>query len=176
MRTTKGSARTQAKRRLFRKAKGYRGGRSKLLRTAKETVVRSAASLHGGSRIDGLMQGGALYFIGEGTRLVTAYEPLFHRGTRDDALVKSGDIAYPNALVLTRKTDATNGGSSERLVLLFNEESAAKTVHIENLELGEHAVAEIWEGGGEKIANPATMTVRIPARDVTAVYISDPAQ
>ena len=41
MRTTKGPARNKAKRRLFRKVKGYRGGRRKLLRTAKETILRS---------------------------------------------------------------------------------------------------------------------------------------
>ena len=43
MRTTKGSARTRAKRRIYRRAKGYRGGRSNLLRTAKETLLRSGA-------------------------------------------------------------------------------------------------------------------------------------
>lgn len=41
MRTIKGAARNKAKRRLFRKVKGYRGGRNNLLRTAKETLVRS---------------------------------------------------------------------------------------------------------------------------------------
>ena len=41
MRTTKGAARNKAKRRLFRKVKGYRGGRNNLLRTAKETLLRS---------------------------------------------------------------------------------------------------------------------------------------
>ncbi len=41
MRTTKGAARTKAKRRLFKKVKGYRGGRGGLLRTAKETLVRA---------------------------------------------------------------------------------------------------------------------------------------
>ena len=41
MRTTKGAARRKAKRRLFNKAKGFRGGRSKLLRTVKETLVRA---------------------------------------------------------------------------------------------------------------------------------------
>jgi large subunit ribosomal protein L20 len=41
MRTTKGAARTKAKRRLFRKTKGFVGGRGNLLRTAKETIVRS---------------------------------------------------------------------------------------------------------------------------------------
>ena len=43
MRTKKGSARTRAKRRLLKKTKGYRGGRSNLLRTAKETLVRAGA-------------------------------------------------------------------------------------------------------------------------------------
>jgi len=41
MRTTKGSARNRAKNRLFKKTKGYVGGRGRLLRTAKETLVRS---------------------------------------------------------------------------------------------------------------------------------------
>lgn len=41
MRTTKGSARNRAKNRLFRKTKGYRGGRGRLLRTAKETLIRA---------------------------------------------------------------------------------------------------------------------------------------
>ena len=41
MRTTKGAARTKAKRRLFKKVKGFRGGRGTLLRTAKETLVRA---------------------------------------------------------------------------------------------------------------------------------------
>ena len=41
MRTTKGAARNQAKKRLFKRAKGNRGGRGNLLRTVKETLVRS---------------------------------------------------------------------------------------------------------------------------------------
>ena len=41
MRTKKGAARTRAKRRLFKRTKGYRGGRNNLLRTAKETVIRA---------------------------------------------------------------------------------------------------------------------------------------
>lgn len=43
MRTTKGSARNKAKKRLFKAAKGYRGGRGNLTRTAKETVLRAGA-------------------------------------------------------------------------------------------------------------------------------------
>lgn len=41
MRTVKGAARQKAKRRLFKKAKGNRGGRGKLLRSVKETLIRS---------------------------------------------------------------------------------------------------------------------------------------
>lgn len=41
MRTIKGAARHRAKKRLFKKTKGFRGGRGKLLRTAKETLVRA---------------------------------------------------------------------------------------------------------------------------------------
>ena len=43
MRTKKGAARNQAKRRLFKKAKGFRGGRNHLLRTVKETLIRAGA-------------------------------------------------------------------------------------------------------------------------------------
>jgi large subunit ribosomal protein L20 len=41
MRTTKGAARRQSKRRLFKKAKGYVGGRRRLLRTVKENLIRA---------------------------------------------------------------------------------------------------------------------------------------
>lgn len=41
MRTRKGSARRQAKRRLFQRAEGYVGGRRRLYRTAKENLYRA---------------------------------------------------------------------------------------------------------------------------------------
>ncbi|GHT16851.1 50S ribosomal protein L20 [Planctomycetales bacterium] len=41
MRTIRGAARRQSKRRFFQRAKGFRSGRSKLLRTVKETIVRA---------------------------------------------------------------------------------------------------------------------------------------
>lgn len=41
MRTTKGPARNRAKKRIFKKAKGFVGGRHRLLRTAKESLVRA---------------------------------------------------------------------------------------------------------------------------------------
>ncbi len=41
MRTITGSTRNKKKNRLFKRAKGYRGGRGKLLRTVKETLIRA---------------------------------------------------------------------------------------------------------------------------------------
>jgi large subunit ribosomal protein L20 len=43
MRAMKGAARTKAKRRVFKRAEGFVGGRRKLYRTAKETLVRAGA-------------------------------------------------------------------------------------------------------------------------------------
>ena len=51
MRTTKGAARNRAKRRLYRSAKGYRGGRGNLLRTVKESVVRAGAYAYRDRRV-----------------------------------------------------------------------------------------------------------------------------
>lgn len=41
MRTTNGPAKTQRRRRLLKKVEGYVGGRRRLLRTAKETLIRA---------------------------------------------------------------------------------------------------------------------------------------
>lgn len=41
MRARKGAAATQAKKRLFKRAKGFVGGRRTLLRTVKETLLRA---------------------------------------------------------------------------------------------------------------------------------------
>jgi large subunit ribosomal protein L20 len=41
MRARKGAARNKAKKRLFRRAEGFVGGRRRLLRTVKETLLRA---------------------------------------------------------------------------------------------------------------------------------------
>ena len=51
MRTIKGAARTKAKRRLFKRAKGYRGGRGNLLRSVKETLLRAGAYAYRDRRV-----------------------------------------------------------------------------------------------------------------------------
>lgn len=51
MRTTRGKASHRAKRRLFKKVKGYRGGRGNLLRTAKETLLRAGVYAYRDRRV-----------------------------------------------------------------------------------------------------------------------------
>ncbi len=51
MRTLKGAARRRARKRLFRRTKGYRGGRSKLPRTATEAVIRAGAYAYRDRRV-----------------------------------------------------------------------------------------------------------------------------
>ncbi len=51
MRTTKGAARRRAKKRLFRQAKGYRGGRRNMLRTVKESLLRAGAYAYRDRRV-----------------------------------------------------------------------------------------------------------------------------
>jgi large subunit ribosomal protein L20 len=50
MRVRKGSARRRANKRLFKEARGGWGGRSKLLRTMKETLLRARAFAYGHRR------------------------------------------------------------------------------------------------------------------------------
>lgn len=51
MRTRKGAARRQSNKRLLKRAKGYVGGRRKLLRTAKETLVRAGVFAYRDRRV-----------------------------------------------------------------------------------------------------------------------------
>ncbi|QDS96585.1 50S ribosomal protein L20 [Roseimaritima multifibrata] len=51
MRTTKGAARRQSKKRLFKRAKGYVGGRGTLIRSVKETLLRAGAYAYRDRRV-----------------------------------------------------------------------------------------------------------------------------
>lgn len=51
MRTTTGAARRQSKKRLFKRAKGYVGGRRKLLRSVKETTIRAGVYAYRDRRV-----------------------------------------------------------------------------------------------------------------------------
>lgn len=134
-------------------------------RNWKPQIVRVVANCHGGVDLQGSFEfvGGMLYYVGEATRLISAYEDLFHDGELADNLAVSPDIAYPDLLVLRK------GG--ERLVLLFNEDKEnTRRVRLRNLELGPGARAQVY--GQEGVAaDPAAMTVDIPPEDVVAVHV-----
>ena len=51
MRTRKGAARAQAKKRLFERAKGFRGGRGNMIRSVKETLARAGAFAYRDRRV-----------------------------------------------------------------------------------------------------------------------------
>lgn len=51
MRTRKGAARAQSRKRLLKRAKGYVGGRRKLLRTRKETLIRAGVFAYRDRRV-----------------------------------------------------------------------------------------------------------------------------
>lgn len=51
VRVTYGAARSQKKSRYFKQARGYRGGRSKLWRTVRETLLRSWAFAYRDRRV-----------------------------------------------------------------------------------------------------------------------------
>lgn len=51
MRTTTGAARRQSKKRIFKRAKGFVGGRRKMLRSVKETLVRAGVYAYRDRRV-----------------------------------------------------------------------------------------------------------------------------
>ena len=138
-------------------------------RDIKPTVVRMAATTHGGIVYESVMQfsGGSLYYFGEATRLIATYEALFNDGKREDSLAvavdaQDGKYQYPDILVLTKGV--------ERLILIFNETKEAKTLRLKNLELKPGQEAEIYGKPG-KVADPAKMEITVPASDVAAIHI-----
>jgi hypothetical protein len=133
-------------------------------RHLKSEIVRMAATTRGGVTYESVMQltGGSLYYFGEATRLISAYEDIFWDGKREDGLADSGNCKYPDILVLTK--------GDERLVLVFNETKEAKVIKLNNHNLKSRQQAEIFEKPG-KITNPQTIDITVPAEDVIAVHI-----
>ncbi|OQA84933.1 MAG: hypothetical protein BWY31_02230 [Lentisphaerae bacterium ADurb.Bin242] len=146
----------------------------------KSVFIRMAASLHGGILWFGVLGGpvcGMHYYIGEATRLIAEYEPLFLYGKRDESLLKSKNIEYPFVLVLQRenvvlpekfRTKPVLG--TERLVLLFNEDETERPVTIENLKLPPGCRAIVWKSK-ETVADPVRMEMVIPPKDLVAIYL-----
>jgi hypothetical protein len=154
----------------------------------KARTVRSIASLHGGTSWWGtyVFNNGMHYYIGEATRLIYEYEALFLYGIRDESLVVSNDIAYPNVLVLKRdcvplKNPETHEypvkagrilNGSERLLLLFNESEQPKIVEIKNTRLSPNSYASVWESG-KQVKNPSSMKLTVPPNDLLAVHVME---
>lgn len=130
----------------------------------KRQALRMCATYGAGFDLQNPLEvvSGIKYYIGEASRLIADYEDIFWANNRNDNLVESQDIAYPNALVLTK--------GNKRIVLLFNESNKDKTVTIRNKKLKSGQSAFLYYQK-KKIVNPKQMTVKIPANDVTAIII-----
>ena len=106
---------------------------------------------------------GAFYYMGEATRLIAAFEDLFHDGVRDDKLASSDVFQYPNMLVLKK--------GDERLVLIFNEDhEKSMTGTLRNLKLKPGQKAVIWESE-QKVSNPSNIKITVQPQDVIAIHI-----
>lgn len=129
----------------------------------KSQVLRVVAAFGGGMDLQnaGECVAGMPYWIGEATRIIAAHEDLFLEGKRADHLASSEQIAYPDLLVLRR--------DGRRLVLLFNEEDADKTVTLRNLELSPGQHAQVFETDERHPAESIDLVV--PAGDAVAVVV-----
>ena len=130
----------------------------------KPQLIRIAASVHAGLDMQSTMEcvAGMMYYMGEATRAIAHYEPIFVHGRRNDALASAKEIKYPNLLVVAK--------GKERLVLLFNEGEKPLTVNLENKKLLPGQKATIWEKKGG-VSDPARMKVVVPAEDVLIIHI-----
>jgi len=133
-------------------------------RLQKREILRVVAALGLGVDLCTAMDrvGGMLYWIGEATRILAAYEDIFHEGQRDDSLAVCDGLAYPNVLVLKRGT--------ERLVLLFNETEQPLRVTLRNREVQPGQVATVF--GTEQTSDAAAaMPLTVPGQDVVVVHV-----
>ena len=131
----------------------------------KLVMVRMAAITHKGGLLESAAycSAGTFYYMGEATRLIAAYEDLFHDGVRADNLATSDTFKYPNLLVLKK--------GDERLVLIFNEsQDKAMTGVLRNLKLKPGQKATVWESK-QVYPNASNMRITVQPQDVVAVHI-----
>ena len=133
-------------------------------RSWKTQILRVVAGFHGGVDLQNSFEyaAGSHYYIGEATRILSAFEPLFYEGERADGLAASEQVKYPNLLVLRR--------GKERLVLLFNEGKRPLPAVLANRNLQPGQVATLY-GTSTPVKNPTTMKVTVPPEDVAVVHI-----
>ena len=127
-------------------------------------MLRVVAALQGGIDLQSSHEfaGGIRYYLGEATRVLSAFEPLFWYGERADALAACDRLSYPDVLVLRL--------GDQRLVLLFNETDAPQSVVLQNKDLTPGQTATVF-GTSTRTDSPAEMPVTIPANDVAIVHI-----
>jgi hypothetical protein len=132
--------------------------------TWKTQVLRVVAALQGGIDLQSSHEfaSGIRYYLGEATRVLSEFEPFFWDGEGADGLATCDRLSYPDVLVLRL--------GAQRLVLLFNETDAARSVVLKNRELTPGQTATEF-GTSSWTDSPAEMSVTIPANDVAAVYI-----
>ena len=131
----------------------------------KMVLIRAAATNHNGALCEcaSLFSAGALYYAGQATQIIAAYEDLFYNGVRADKLAVSDTFKYPAMLVLKK--------GSERLVLIFNEDhEKPRTGVVRNLELKPGQTAKIW-GSGKVIKDASRIQVTVPPQDVAVICI-----
>ena len=131
----------------------------------KMTLVRETATTHKGGFLEcaSFFSAGALYYAGEATRMIAAFEDLFHDGVRADNLATSDVFKYPNLLVLKK--------GDERLVLIFNEsQDKPLTGTLRNLKLKPGQTGTVWESG-KPYGNANAMKITVQPQDVVAVHI-----
>ena len=131
----------------------------------KQVLVRLAATTHKGAIMESAAycSAGTFYYMGEATRLIGAFEDLFHDGVRDDKLATSTVFKYPNMLVLKK--------GDERLVLIFNEDhNKPLSGVLKNLKLKPDQKAVVWESG-KPYGKADSMHITVKPQDVVAVHI-----
>ena len=131
----------------------------------KQVLVRLAATTHKGAIMESAAycSAGTFYYMGEATRLIGAFEDLFHDGVRDDKLATSTVFKYPNMLVLKK--------GDERLVLIFNEDhNKPLSGVLKNLKLKPGQKAAVWESG-KPYGKADSMHITVKPQDVVAVHI-----
>jgi len=130
----------------------------------KREILRIVAALGLGVDLCSSMDrvGGMLYWIGEATRILAAYEDLFHEGERDDSLAACDTLQYPDVLVLRH--------NKERLVLLFNEGDQPRAVAVRHRDVLPGQVATVFESDLKADA-AAEMQLTIPAQDVAVIHV-----
>lgn len=133
-------------------------------RSWKNQVLRVAAAMGGGIDLQNPLDfpGGALYYIGEASRIISVYENFFLHGKRKDDDVYSDELKPSDRLLLEYE--------DEKLFLLFNGTAKSKSVSVKFSNLPQNF--EIIPFETDKIfKNKREITVTIPPLDTVVLHL-----